>query len=69
MDHPGPYVLIGINALGKPIEVGIYDNERDMRLYVAKHTREGCRYSVWTPDINTTIAAPAVVGLRFAPSD
>lgn len=66
MEHPGPYVVIGSNAYGRTVEVGLFDNERDLRLHVSRNTRDGCRYSVWTPRMNDTISAASVIGISMA---
>jgi hypothetical protein len=63
VEHSGPYVLLGTDDNGRPVEVGIFDNEAAMRLHAARHTRDGCRYSVWTPRLNETIATASVRGL------
>ena len=57
------FVLIGIDAKGRPVEVGVFDDELKVRKHASRNTREGCRYSVYTPDLNDVIAAPAVIGI------
>ncbi len=67
MDHPGPYVLTGSDLSGKTIEVGMFDNERDLRIYVARHIGPNVVYTVWTPSLNEVINAARVIGITFAP--
>lgn len=65
MDQLGPFVLIGSDENGRTVEVGLFDDERALRLHAARNTRAGCRYSVWTPRMNGTMSAPAVVGIAW----
>lgn len=65
MDICGPYVLIGTGVKGEVVEVGLFDDETAMRLHAHRNTREGCRYSVWTPQMNEVIGAAHAIGLSL----
>ena len=59
-------VLIGVNKdSGKTVEVGLYESVDDARPHVARHGGGNILYSVWTPEVGSTMSTPAINGLSL----
>lgn len=58
------FVLIGLDSNGRTVEVGLYDDEAAMHLYVHQSLKAGRVYSVFTPSMNDVIGAPATIHIQ-----